>query len=269
LLTSGLSAQPVDAPAPPPYLKDVSIDQKLDAQVPLDLAFRDESGTTIRLADVIHDKPVALVLVYYQCPMLCTMTLNHLNGHLKTMSFEIGKEFDVVTVSFDPREKPDLAAAKKAQYVREYKRSGAHSGWHFLTGDDESIRKLTDAVGFRYAWDEKTQQFAHASGVMVLTPSGRISKYFYGIDYGPNDLKLALMDASQSRIGTLSDVVLQYCFHYDPATGKYSLAIMRILRVLGLLTLAALGTFMLKSFRKDRRAPAAVGKLALDMKSQI
>jgi protein SCO1/2 len=254
LLAPAITAlgQRVDAP-PPPYLKDVGIDQKLDAQVPLELQFVDDTGTPVRLSDVIHDRPVILTLVYYECPMLCTMVLNDLNRSMRTLPFNIGKEFDVLTVSFDPSEKSDLAAAKKTQYVRQYDRPGAAAGWHFLTGDAAAIKQLTNAVGFRYAWDQKTQEFAHASGIVVLTPQGKVSRYFYGIDYAPSDLRLSLLDAGQGKIGGLADVVLQYCFHYNPATGKYSLAIMNIIRALGLMTVGLIAVFIVRSIRKERR----------------
>lgn len=245
--------QRVDAP-PPPYLKDVGIDQKLDTQVPLDLTFTDDTGTPVRLGELIKDRPVILTLVYYECPMLCTMVLNDLNRSMRTLPFNLGKEFDVVTVSFDPQETSDLAAAKKMQYVRQYDRPGAAAGWHFLTGNAAAIKTLTETVGFRYAWDQKTQEFAHASGIIVLTPQGKVSRYFYGIDYAPSDLRLALLEAGQGKIGGLADVVLQYCFHYNPATGKYSLAIMNIIRALGLMTVGFVAVFVVRSIRKERRA---------------
>ncbi len=247
-----VTAQAQDAP-PPPFLNDVGIDQKLNEQVPLDLQFKNESGATVRLRDLMRDQPVILTLVYYECPMLCTMVLNDLSGALKMVPFDVGNEFDIITVSFDPRETPELAAAKKEQYVRQYGRAGAAKGWHFLTGDEESIKSLTSAVGFRYVWDEATKQFAHASGFMILTPDGRIARYFYGHNYVPNDLRLSLVEASEGKIGTPTDAILLYCFHYDPARGKYSLAIMNILRAGGLLTLALLGGFMIKWLIQERR----------------
>ena len=241
-------------PPPPPFLKDVGIDQKLDEQVPLDLVFRDEVGKDVRLGELVKDKPVILVLVYYECPMLCTMVLNDITKTMKVMPYDVGNQFDVVTVSFDPRENHELAAAKKDSYVKQYGRAGAEKGWHFLTGDAEPIKRLTEAVGFRYTWDEPTKQFAHASGFMILTPQGRLARYFFGHDYAAPDLRLSLVEASQGKIGTATDALILYCFHYDPAKGKYSLAIMNILRALGVLTVLLIGGFIVRSVRKERRA---------------
>jgi len=238
----------------PPILNDVGIDQKLDNQVPTDLIFRDESGRDVRLGELLHERPVILVLVYYKCPMMCTMVLNDLTKTLNAMrTSSVGEQFDVITVSFDPSETPDLAAAKKRQYVREYRRPHAEEGWHFLTGPEDSIRKLTDAVGFRYVWDEKFKQFVHASGITLLTPQGRVSRYFFGLEYSVKDLRLSLVEASGGKIGTKTDQVLLYCFHYDPATGRYTLAVTNVLRAGGVLTMIAIGSFMLISLRKERR----------------
>src|SRR5947207_12043157 len=203
----------------PSVLNDVGIDQKLDAQIDPQITFRDETGATIHFGDYFGHRPIVLALVYYKCPMLCTMVLNDLTHTLTAMRGNMGQDFDVITVSFDPRETPELAAAKKKQYVKTYHRAGADIGWHFLTGDENSIKQLTDTVGFRYVWDEKGQQFAHASGVIVLTPQGRVSRYFYGIDYSAKDLRLSLAEASDGKISTPVDAILLYCFHYDPATG--------------------------------------------------
>lgn len=246
-------------PPPPSFLQDIGIDQKLNDQVPLDLTFRDETGATVTLGDLVHDKPVILTLVYFECPMLCTMVLNDLSGSMKTLPFSAGKEFDVITVSFDPTETPQLAAEKKRNYVRMYGRETAQTGWHFLTGDADAIKALTQAVGFRYVWDEATNQFAHSSGFMILTPDGRLARYFFGTSYSPNDLRLSLVEASEGKIGTPTDAILLYCFHYDPARGKYSLAIMNILRALGLVTLVLVGGFVAFSLIQDRRRrPATV-----------
>ncbi|GMV98773.1 MAG: hypothetical protein AMXMBFR83_31210 [Phycisphaerae bacterium] len=241
----------------PAVLKDVGIDQKLDAQVALDLPFRDEAGAPVRLGDYFHDKPVILTLVYYRCPMLCTLVLDGLLRSLKPLGFAAGRDFQIVTVSFDPREGPELAKAKKSTYLQRYGQADAATGWHFLTGDEDAIRKLTDAVGFRYTYDEKTDQFAHASAIMVLTPAGKVSKYFYGIDYSTKDLRLGLVEASENRIGTRADELMLLCFHYDPTTGKYGLAVTRVLRVLGALTVLGLGSFMLFANRRSRRRRAA------------
>jgi protein SCO1/2 len=239
----------------PSILNEVGIDQKLDAQVPTDLVFKDESGNDVRLGSYFGSRPIVLSLVYYKCPMLCTLVLNDLTHALVSMpsTMSVGEQFDVITVSFDPRETPELAAGKKRQYLREYRRAGGEHGWHFLAGDEASIRKLTDAVGFRYVWDAQYSQYAHASGIIVLTPQGRIARYFYGIDYRAKDLRLALTEASQGTISSPVERVLLYCFHYDPATGKYGFAIMNILRAGGLLTVAAIGSFWFVMHRRARQ----------------
>ncbi|HVM96499.1 MAG TPA: SCO family protein [Candidatus Acidoferrales bacterium] len=237
----------------PEILRDVSIDQRLNEQVPLDLTFRDEAGNTVQLGKYFGSKPVILSLAYYECPMLCTLVLNGVASALKVLSFDIGKEYEVVTVSFDPREKPELAAAKKKNYVKEYGRAGAESGWHFLTGDQESIRRLTEAVGFRYKWDPDTKQFAHAAGIIVLTPQGRISRYFYGVEFAPRDLRLGLIEAADNKIGTAVDQLLLYCFHYDPKTGRYGALAINSVRLGGLVTVVALTSFVVVMLRRERR----------------
>jgi len=250
-------AQPPMGPVPTgnsnEVLKKVDIEQRLNNQIPLDLKFRDESGRGVRLAEYFaKGKPVALMLVYYECPMLCSQVLNGAVGAFQALSFTAGKEFEVVTVSFDPREGPELAARKKETYLRRYKREGAEAGWHFLTGDEASIKALADAVGFRYAWDEQSQQFAHASAVMVATPGGRLSHYFYGIDYAPKDLRLALVEASAGKIGSPVDSLLLFCYHYDPAAGRFA-PVMGVLRTAGVLTVAGLAAFILYLRRKSKR----------------
>ncbi|MBC7910027.1 MAG: SCO family protein [Pyrinomonadaceae bacterium] len=221
----------------PKALNNVGIDQKLGEQVPLDLMFRDEAGREVRLSEYFNQgRPVIISLVYYECPMLCNQVLNGLAGSLKTLSFDVGKEFDVVTVSFDARETPQLAAAKKDSYMARYNRAGAEKGWHFLTGDEKNINALTQAVGFRYAYDETTNQFAHASGIMLATPEGKLARYFYGIEYAPKDMRLSIVEASANKVGSPVDALMLYCFHYDPATGKYGLAIMNVVRLGGILT---------------------------------
>ena len=237
----------------PTALQDVRIEQKLDQQLPLDLVFRDESGQQVKLGQYFGKKPVVISLVYYDCPMLCTQVLNGMVTSFRVLPFQIGKEFDVVTVSFDPRETNALATAKKKVYVDylpERMRAGANDGWHFLTGDPPSIEKLTDAVGFRYHYDEATKQFAHASAIMVATPQGRLSRYFYGIDYAPRDLRLGLIESSANKIGTPMDQLLLYCYHYDPATGKYGGAVIRVMRVAGVITV--LGILAMVLFLKAR-----------------
>jgi protein SCO1 len=240
----------------PAILRNVGIDQKLNQQVPLDIPFRDENGNPVRLGDFFGQKPVILSLVYYECPMLCTTALNGLEQSLKEMRFDLGKEFDVVTVSFDPTEKPPLANAKKAVYVGLYGRPGAAQGWHFLTGDEESIQRLTQAVGFRYNYDPTIKQFIHATGIIVLTPQGKVARYFYGIQYPAGNVRLALVEASQGKIGNPVDEVLLYCCEYDPMTGKYSLIISRVLQVGAAVTILSLGTLMLVMFRSTAASRA-------------
>src|SRR5262245_51336975 len=222
------SAQP--AGVRPPVLKDVGIDQLLNNQVPLDLEFRDENGRTVKLAEYFKDKPVVLSLVYYNCPQLCTQVLTGLLGAMKGLPMTPGKEFVNLTVSFDPREKPELAAAKRAEYLKRYNRPQAEAGWHFLTGDEAAIRSLLKSVGFRIVWDPVTKQYAHASGIMVLTPHGKVSRYFYGIEYAPRDLRFGVMDASAGKVGSLADQVILYCYMYDPERGNYRLVLRRPLR---------------------------------------
>jgi protein SCO1/2 len=224
----------------PKALTDVKIEQKLNQQLPLDLVFTDENGQQVKLGQYFGKKPVVLALVYYDCPMLCTQVLNGMVTSFRVLPFQVGNEFDVVTVSFDPRETSALAAAKKKMYVDylpEKMRANASSGWHFLTGDQANIAQLTDAVGFRYHYDEATKQFAHASAIMLTTPQGKLSRYFYGIEYAPRDLRLGLIESSQNKIGSPAEQLLLYCYHYDPATGKYGLAIMRVMRIAGVLTI--------------------------------
>lgn len=225
----------------PAQLHGVGIDQRLNEQVPLDLNFRDETGQTVSLASYFGKKPVILSLVYYSCPMLCTTAENGLLNTLLEVKFNIGEQFEVVTVSFDPNDKPGMAMAKKGIYAGLYGRPGARRGWHFLVGDQPAIQALTRAVGFHYNYDPQTQQFYHATGIIVLTPQGKISRYFYGIQYPPRDVRLALVEASSGKIGNLTDAVLLYCCQYDPVTGKYSVIISRILRLAGLLTVLSLG----------------------------
>jgi protein SCO1/2 len=241
------SARPYEPRAPsglPKALEGVSIDQKLNEQLPLDLVFKNENDETIKLGDYFGKKPVVISLVYYQCPMLCNQVLNGMVTAFKVMSFTPGEDFEVVTISFDPREKPALAAAKKQTYIDylpEAKRAKANAGWHFLTADENSIARITDAIGFRYHWDTATNQFAHASGIFVATPEGKLARYMYGIEYAPRDLRLGLIEAADNRIGTPVDQLLLYCYHYDPATGKYGAAVMNLMRVGGILTLCAVG----------------------------
>ena len=228
----------------PPKLQNVTVEQRLDTQVPADLVFRDETGKTVRLGDYFGRKAVILNLVYFRCPMLCGEVLAGLTGSMKMVKFDIGKEYDVLTVSFDPTETPETAASKKQEYVKRYGRPSAATGWHFLTGSAESINALTKAVGFQYQYDAKINQYAHATAIMVLTPQGHISRYFYGVDFPPKDLRLGLIEASQGKIGGPVDQVLLYCYHYDPATGKYGAVISNILQLGGGLTILILGLLL-------------------------
>jgi protein SCO1/2 len=237
----------------PEAVRDVTIQQKLGDAVPADLLFVDEQGRSVRLGDYLGRRPVLLNFVYYDCPMLCTLVLNGVVRSLRTLDFQPGRDFEIVTVSIDPRETPGLARAKKTQYLESYRRAGAEQGWHFLTGPAESIAALTGAAGFRYRWDEPTRQFAHASGIMILTPDGRLHRYFYGVEYAPRDLRLGFVEASQGRIGSKVDVLLLYCFHYDPMTGRYGLAIMTLVRLLGAVTVAIIAAFVIVMLRRDRR----------------
>lgn len=240
-------------PARPAALRGVGIDQKLDQQVPLDLPFVDESGRAVELQQYFGKRPVVLALVYYQCPMLCNLVLNGLVYSLDKISLAPGKDYELVTVSFDPRETHELAAAKKQNYVEKFDRPGVAAGWHFLTGQDGPIRSLADSVGFQYSYNPVTNQFAHAAGIIVLTPQGRVARYFFGINYQPQDVRLGLVEASANKIGSPVDQFLLYCFHYDPAQGKYGLVIMNVLRALGSATVLAMGALILVLLRRDSR----------------
>jgi protein SCO1/2 len=247
------------SPAPPAaerpkILTDVGFDQHLGDTVPLDAVFRDESGRAVKLGDYFGKRPVVLSLAYYECPMLCTVTLNGLASALDVLAFDPGRDFEIVNVSFEPKETPALAAAKKAAYLHRYKRPGAAAAWHFLTGDAAQIRRLTDAVGFKYAWDEQTQQYAHASGIMVLTADGRLARYLYGVEYAPKDLRFAIVEASQGRILSPVDRLLLYCYHYDPTLGRYGKSVMGILRVAAVLTLGGLGAMIFGLRRRNGAA---------------
>lgn len=243
------------AGAIPELLQDVGLDQRLNTQLPLSLQFKDEAGRTVRLGDYFGRRPVILTLAYYECPMLCTQVLNGVASAIGVLKFSVGREYDIVTVSFDPRDTPERARAKKAAYIQRYGRPGAERGWHFLTGNSREISALTRAVGFRYAYNASLGQFAHASGIMVATPEGRLSHYFYGIEYWPRDLRLALIEAADRKIGSPIDQVVLYCFHYDPASGKYSLAVMTVVRIAGVLTLVAGAAAIVWMRRHERHQP--------------
>jgi protein SCO1 len=239
----------------PSILDQVGIDQHLNAQIPLDLNFLDEHGQPVLLRQYFGQKPVIITMVYYQCPMLCSQVLSGLTFALNSMSgFNVGREFDVLTVSFDPRDKPQDAQENKDRYLKRYRRAGSEQGWHFLTGKKEQIDALAQALGFRYAWDEENQQFAHASGIMLLTPDGHIAQYYYGIEYEPRFLRLGLVEASQGKIGNIVDQLVLYCYHYDPTRGKYGAAIFNILRISALITILLLGGFVFIMVRRERRS---------------
>jgi protein SCO1/2 len=255
--TARADSQPaagLPASAAPAALRDVGIDQRLNEPVPLDLTFRDEAGQPVTLGSLFRGKPVILSLVYYRCPMLCTLVLNGLLRAMRALPFDAGQEFDVITVSFDPTDTPALAAQKKATYGEQYRRPSAADGWHFLTGDAAAIEQLTRSVGFRYRSDPEHQQFAHAAGIEVLTPKGIIARYFFGVEFAPRDLKFGLMEAAENRIGSPIDQLLLFCYHYDPSTGRYSSAVLTVIRAGGVLTLLALAGFVVWAVRRDRRS---------------
>lgn len=244
----------------PQPLKEIGIQQKLGEQLPLETEFKDENGRAVKLGEFFNKgRPVVLAFVYYECPMLCNEVLNGLTGSLKGIAFDAGKEFDVVAISFDAREndKPDLAKNKKESYMARYGRPGTEKGWHFLTGTQASIDAAAGAAGFSYKWDEKSNQFAHAGGVMVATPDGRMSRYFYGIDYAPRDLKMGIMESGDSKIGSAAEQLMLYCFHYDPSTGQYGLAILRVMRLAAIFTLLGMGAMGLVFWRRNRRVPSS------------
>jgi protein SCO1/2 len=251
-INSGVMSPPANTR--PPLLQNVGIEQHLDAQVPPDLTFRDEAGRVVKLGDYFGRKPLILNLVYYNCTMLCGEALAGLAGAMRLVKFDVGNEFDVITVSFDPRETPEMASVKKIDYIKRYGRANAAGGWHFLTGAANSIDALTKAVGFQYQYDAKSNQYAHATAIMVLTPQGRISRYFYGVDFPPKDLRMGLVEASQGKIGNAVDAVLLYCYHYDPETGKYGAMVANILRLAAAATIILLGGFLFILWRLDRSA---------------
>jgi protein SCO1/2 len=242
-------------PALPAALQGVGIDQKLDYLLPLNLTFRDEAGRDVPLSSFFHaGKPVILAPVYYRCPMLCTQILNGLESCLKAVSFNPGQDFEVVAISFDPKDTPQLAASKRQMYLRRYGRPDTANGWHFLTGDEANIKAFLDAAGYHVKYDPKTDQYAHASGIMVATPDGHLSRYFYGVEYAPRDVRLGLVEASKNRIGSPADQLLLFCFHYDPATGKYGAMAMNMVRFAGAAFSLIGGVFLFIMLRRDVRA---------------
>lgn len=242
----------------PEALKKIGIEQKLGSQMPLETEFKDEAGKTVKLGEFFNKgRPVVIAFVYYECPMLCNEVLNGLTGTLKGISFDAGKDFDVVAISFDAREndKPDLARNKKDSYMARYGRPGTEKGWHFLTGTDASIKAATEAAGFGFQWDDKSRQFAHAGGIMITTPDGRLARYFYGIDYAPKDVKFGIMESGENKVGSAAEQLLLYCYHYDPATGKYGLAVLRVMRAGAVLTILGMGAMGLVFWRRNRKVP--------------
>jgi len=257
LLATAPGSPPVEAPLPAPPLKDIGFDQNLGASVPLDLPLRDEAGKTIHLRDYLGKRPVVLSLVYFDCPMLCGMTTDGLVRSLRALRLSVGKDFEVLSVSFDPRETPEMASAKKGPVMRQYGRAGAAEGWHFLTGESTSLAALTKSVGFRYVWDAEQKQFAHATGIVVLTPEGRVARYFFGIEYPAKDLRLGLVEASEEKIGNVVDQLLLLCYHYDPKVGRYTAAVRNLLRGGAVLTIAAVAALVLTLLRREKRGAGA------------
>lgn len=269
-LTPPLGAQMTGAPTPgyrptpgtpastmPRALQEIRFDQMLDSPLPLDATFRDEDGRTVQIGEYFGKKPAVLAFVYFDCPMLCTQIVNALASALRPLSLTPGEAFDVVLVSFDSRETPVLAKQKKTEALARYGRPETAAAWHFLTGDESSITRLTQAAGFRYVWDEETKQFAHPSGIIIVTPDGRPARYLFGIEYGPRDVRLALVEASEGKIGTAADQLLLFCYHYNPMTGRYGLVIMQVLRVAGVATVLALVAFIVVMVRREKRMALA------------
>ena len=258
LLTTVIAPRQPVLPAneKPSVIREIGFDQRLGESVPRDATFRDEEGRSVRLGDYFGRRPVVLNFVYFDCPMLCTVSLNGLVSALDIVAFTPGREFELVTISFDPKESPGLALAKKKAYLARYKRPNAAAGWHFLTGEKDSIDRVTRTAGFRYAWDDETKQFAHPAGLLVLTPEGRISRYLFGIEYSPKDLRLALVESGEGKIGGLVDDFLLFCYQYNPLTGRYSASILNVVRVLAVLTVLALSGFVLPMLRRERAAAA-------------
>jgi protein SCO1/2 len=256
LVAFGISVAATAQPRPD-LIKDVNLDQKLNTQIPLDLRFSDETGRSVALQEYFADKPVIMALVYYKCPMLCTQVLNGLVSALRIVKYDPGKDFEIVLVSIDPRETPEIAAKKKDSYIKSFNRPGTEMGWHFLTGQESNIKTLANAIGYRYRYDETTGQYAHPAGLIVLTPKGVTSQYFYGIEYSPRDVQFALVESGHNKVGTLVDKVILYCFAYDPITGKYGLVIMRVIRVFAVALVLVLGTYIVMMVRRERTSKAA------------
>jgi protein SCO1/2 len=253
------SGQGAPAGGMPSPFQRLGFDQRVGERVPADLVFRDETGRVVRIGSYFGKRPLVLALVYFQCPMLCPLTMNGLVRSLKGMSFDAGREFEVLVVSFDPRETPALAAAAKRYAVHGYGRPQTAAGWHFLTGGAEPIRRLTQAVGFRYFYDTRAKQFAHAAGIVLLTPQGAASRYLYGIEFPPRNVRLGLVEAASNHIGSPIDQVLLYCFHYDPVQGRYSAATLNIVRLSAILCVVGLGTMIALLLRREHRGQNPLG----------
>ena len=271
VILAGIAAGSLQAqqPSPAAILSRVGITQNLGVQIPPDLEFRDEIGKTVRIGDFFGSKPIVLSLVYFDCPALCTEVLNGELRTMKAISLDLGKDFDAVTVSFEPKDRPALARAKRDVYAGQYGRPGAAEHWHFLTGDAESVEALTNVVGFRYAYDASIRQYAHAAAILILTPDGRIDRYFYGVQYAARDVRLGLVEASQGKVGSLTDQALLYCYQYDPMTGKYGLAVMNVLRAAGGLTVVLLGGFLLMMFLRERRRATGVSSTGREVSLKV
>ena len=242
--------------AVPPQLVDVTFEQRLNQPLPLDTPFRDETGRAVTLGDYFGQRPVVLAFVYYQCPMLCTQVMNGISSALKVVPFTPGRDFEVVYVSFDPRDTPQAAVEKKTALLADYQQTNTAAGWHFLSGDEASIRQVTSAAGFNYRWDEATGQFAHVSGVLVATADGRLSRYFYGVEYSPKELRMALVESGDGKVGSLVDTLLLYCYHYNPAAGRYGAIAMNLVRLGGAITALFLGGFIFLMRRRESQASA-------------
>ena len=266
-LAAGAHAQlnappPVSAVKPIVQVGEIGLDQKLNAQLPLDATFLDEQGKTVRLGDYFGKKPVVLALVWYKCPGICGVELEGMAHTFQSQKFGIGDEFDAITVSINPKETPELASAKKDEFIKLVGRTGAQKGWHFLTGQDVQIHRLAAAIGYRYKYDKATDQYVHPAGILLITPQGKVSRYFYGIEYRPRDMQLGLVEASHNKIGTRVDAFLLQCYHYDATTGRYTLAITNILRWAGALTVLVIVLFWLSMMRIERRRAAEDRKTA-------
>jgi len=233
--------------------RQIGIEQKLGTQIPLELTFKDETGKTVKLGNYFGKRPVILVLAYYECPMLCTVVLNELTRAMNALDWKVGQEFEVVTVSISPTETPELAAKKKANYAKEYKHGTAEQGWHFLVGEEKNIKRLADAVGFKYTYDPQTKQYAHGAGIMIATPDGKLSRYLMGVEFSARDLKFALAESSQGKIGNPVLSAVMYCFQYDPSTGRYGLVILRVIQLAGIITVLSLATLIGGALLLERR----------------